>query len=193
MRLRWVGDARDYVKWDCVFGNAGGRFVFYLPMLRRTVDPRCRHRQVQDHFDRSKDLANFGALFEHRFEVFEFGGREYSKDVADEYFKIAIERVKQLQEREKLLVFIDPDTGLEPNSGGKDEHIRVKDLWAVWEALLPRSLLVLYQHASRTKGWEDRLATRARELLQLRNLPQTYCDPRLAGDVCFLLMEKPGP
>jgi hypothetical protein len=193
MRLRWVGDSRDYVKWDCVFENASGRFVFYVPMLRCNVDPICKHPEVQRHFDQRKSLDQFRELFPEHFAVFSFPRREYSISVADEYFRLVTERIGELQQKERVLVFIDPDTGIEPASGAQDEHLRAKDLFLVWKALRAGDKLIVYQHASRKGNWRQYLGRRAGQALQIDPtlVPDPYYNEDLARDVCFLVLEKP--
>jgi hypothetical protein len=192
MRLRWVGDARDYVKWDCVVEHANGRYVFYVPMLRSSVDPACKHSVVQDHFDRRKNLDQFQELFPERFAVFIFPLKEYSKKNADEYFFSVKSRINELPRAKGLLVFIDPDTGIEPVSGAHEEHLRARDIRSVWESLLQGDKLVIYQHASRAEGWREKLRRRASEILEieLNSISEPYFDETLAKDVCFLVLEK---
>jgi hypothetical protein len=193
MRLRWVGDSRDYVKWDCVFENASGFFVFYVPMLRRDIDGKCRHEEVQCYFDQGKSLDQFGRLFPGQFAVFDFCQKEYSTKDADDYFQSVVLRLSELQKEHKVLVFIDPDTGIEPASGAKNEHLRCADMRLVWKSLRPGSRLIIYQHASRTTDWKGRLKVRAGEILGIDPglLREPYSDERLAMDVCFLVLEKP--
>jgi hypothetical protein len=186
MRLRWVGDSRDYVKWDCVFEKADGRLVFYVPMLRTKVDRDCRHAKVQEHFDKRKNLRQFEELFPGRFIVFD---TEYSKEFADKYFHSVTEKLKEPRSR-GVLVFIDPDTGIEPKSGANNEHLRIKDLRLVWASLLKGDKLVVYQHAPRTENWKQNLITRVAEILQVKTVPEPYSNEGIAKDVCFLVLEK---
>jgi len=188
MRLRWVGDARDYVKWDCVFENADELFVSYVPMLRTDVDPVCRHKKVKDHFDKRKDLSQFGDLFPNRYSLFEFDGEEYSKSVADRYFESVVEKLKEIQREHRVLVFIDPDTGIEPASGAKDEHLRWKDIRLVWGTLRCEDKLIIYQHAPREKDWIQRLKERTARELGIKAVAEPYCNQELAKDVCFLVL-----
>jgi len=192
MRLRWVGDSRDYVKWDCVFEKSVGYFVFYIPMLRASVDPKCGNEKVQQHFDQRKDLKQFQDLFPGGFDVFMFGNREYSTLFANEYFESVISRLSELQRTQHVLVFIDPDTGIEPQSGARDEHIRLKDLQLVWHSLRATERLIVYQHASRNSDWKERLATCAKVALSVDGISVSdlYCNEQISKDVCFLSLEK---
>ncbi len=152
MRLRWVGDSRDYVKWDCVFQSADGRFVSYVPMLRRIVDSKCKHSQPQEHFDLMKSFEPFGEPFPDRFSVFDFGGREYSRIATDEYFQSVIQRLQRMQQPHRVLAFIDPDAGIKFGRAAKDEHLNEKNFRAVWDVLKSGDKLVVHQHASPTSG-----------------------------------------
>jgi hypothetical protein len=192
MRLRWVGDARDYVKWDCVFEHSNGRYVFYVPMLRQKVDSRCRHPEVQCHFDQRKNLRQFSDLFPGRFDVFEYSEQDYSKALAEEYFGLVRKRMAELQNEHKVLVFLDPDTGIEPEGGGKDEHLRMKDLGFLFGSLKSGDKLIVYQHASRTRVWKENLLMRAGQRLGIEPTVELnlYFNEKMAKDVCFLVLDK---
>jgi len=112
--------------------------------------------------------------------------------VADAYFQSAIEEFQTLRQSHKVLVFIDPDTGIQPGGGAEDEHLRKKDIRSVWEALKSGDKLIVYQHASRTNGWRENLLKHAAEVLkmELTQDKNLYFDERLARDVCFLVLEK---
>jgi hypothetical protein len=161
-------------------------------MLRCSVDPVCEHSEVQGHFDQRKSLDQFRELFPDRFDVFDFASREYSTKGAGEYFGLVKERINELQRVQKVLVFIDPDTGIEPASGAKDEHLRGCDLCLVWTTLQPGDKLIVYQHASHNGNWREILRMRVGEVLEIEPflVPDPYYDEHLAKDVCFLVLEK---
>jgi hypothetical protein len=146
---------------------------------------------VQSHFDQRKDLEQFRELFPGRFGIYDPAQKEYSKSEADRYFQGVVDRIKELQKENKVLVFIDPDTGIEPTSGAKDEHLRAENLRFVCECLRPGDKLIVYQHASRNKDWMDHLRQRAARVLKEGMTLDLYCDEDLARDVCFLVLEKP--
>jgi hypothetical protein len=189
MQLRWVGDSRDYVKWDCVFENSEGRSVFYVPMLRSNVDSICKHSEVQRHFDQRKDLDQFEELFPGCFHLFS-PQEEYSTKIAEEYFRSVIDRLKELQRKQKVLVFIDPDTGIEPRGGAKNEHLRCRDLHAVWNALQTGDKLMIYQHAPRVGNWKQHLKEYVADVLKPEPVSEPYFNEKLAKDACFLALEK---
>jgi hypothetical protein len=54
------------------------------------------------------------------------------------------------------VVFLDPDTGLQPEYGAcKPEHVRSPDVSRIWNHLRSGDVLVLYQHANRKKDWRE--------------------------------------
>lgn len=61
--------------------------------------------------------------------------------------------VKRIQNRRIIpgIVFLDPDTGLEPRNAGL-EHVFDKEVKEVWNALLPGDVLVFYQHQTNRNG-----------------------------------------
>ena len=51
------------------------------------------------------------------------------------------------------IVFLDPDTGIAENNA-KPEHVTPEEVLRIWNALLPESWLVLYQHRHHHKKWQ---------------------------------------
>lgn len=57
------------------------------------------------------------------------------------------------------LVFLDPDTGVEPGAL-KAEHASLAEVRALWAALRHGEVLAVYQHAAREANWMARSAQR---------------------------------
>ena len=56
---------------------------------------------------------------------------------------------------DRCLVFLDPDTGLEPDNGKPGlEHVRESELLTIWRALRKGDLLVFYQHRTNRRNEE---------------------------------------
>lgn len=66
------------------------------------------------------------------------------------YVATALCRAKR--EPRPRLVFLDPDTGVEPDTL-KAAHASLQDIEAVWNALEPREILAVYQHAAHKTDW----------------------------------------
>lgn len=68
------------------------------------------------------------------------------------YIAGIVGRLRKL--KNEKIVFLDPDTGIEPGDAGP-EHVTKADAAEVWSALGPGDLLVIYQHADRTTWWRE--------------------------------------
>ena len=95
------------------------------------------------------------------------------------------------------IVFLDPDTGLEPESGNYNPtHVLRSELAEIWQFLRSGDLLVLYQHEDNRAGaeWKDRKRLQfANALDQFGILPENvkvaYAE-NIARDVAFFFVQK---
>jgi hypothetical protein len=191
MRKQWFGDSRDYVKWSCIRHEAQGDYlVLYGVMLGKdSFKDKALDPHVVDFFDRRKDFSALGELFPKGF-VCETA--LYTKLGADEYFDKIIERISELQAQHNILVFLDPDTGMEPKGDITDKHLRMCDVRRVCAALMPGDKLVIYQHASRVGNWIDTYEMRLKHVcgdMKVTLGPPFYA-PGVAKDVCFFTLTK---
>ena len=191
MRKQWFGDSRDYVKWSCIRHEAGKQFhVVYAVMLRPDSfnDPRL-DPIVAEFFDTYKNFRVLEGLFPVRFEVV---SEQYEKKSADRYFARLTEIIQAAQKKGKVLVFLDPDTGIEPAGSGDDKHLRARDIKTICNALGVGDKVVIYQHALRDVSWIEYFSSRLKQLAC-----ETHCDlgtafhaPGVAKDVCFFTLTK---
>jgi hypothetical protein len=91
------------------------------------------------------------------------------------------------------IVFLDPDTGLEPNGPHGFEHVLEDELQAVWDALRQHDLLVFYQHQTNRNGrpWEDEKKRQFEVALNLEPSDVKVAKGRgIARDVVFFFTER---
>ena len=88
------------------------------------------------------------------------------------------------------LVFLDPDTGLEPGTANETHATKV-EIQDVWSALRPKEWLVLYQHARREKDWESGVGAELSQLCDGAEVA-TARSEKIGTDVAFLCVEKRG-
>ncbi len=142
-------------------------------------------------FDEHKDFQLISALFP--------GGFDYLPDIyeirnADRYFDSLEDRITVAQSKySKVLVFLDPDTGIEPKRAG-NEHLRRSDISRICECLRVGEKLVVYQHASRSKDWQEIASNNLLPLAATTKtvLSEPYCEENTAKDVCFYTFTKVG-
>ena len=160
MREQWYGDDRDVVKWSTLVHLARRESIaailhvaMYRPSqpvlpLATAFGPVAPPDEVLTHF---RDLGDIQRLAEAT--GLEIDGLTDLFTHRSEYFRQVCARVRA--RTKPVVVFLDPDIGLEPEQGGP-EHVTSGEISVVFEALRPGDLLVCYQHARRQKGWRGR-------------------------------------
>jgi hypothetical protein len=146
--------------------------------------------EVVRFFDKHKDFQAISELFNGRFTYF---SESYDIENSDQYFKGLANLIKEVQQHSKVLVFLDPDTGVEPEkSTPGSKHLRKRDICLVCKQLRVGEKLVVYQHASRMENWQNiwtkRLEPWADEMGT--TLSEPYYEEKTAKDVCFFIFTK---
>lgn len=178
MRDRWYGDYHDLVKWSILLKLSEGyhaskivQVAYYRPETikidsivekeakelgadpgRSCIDPMPN--AVLKHFSRSlmeiTRLSSEGVQIQVVNSVWSAEGRgsgAYMQKVKAELEKLPIDS--------PCIIFLDPDTGLEPPNGKPElEHVLESELQQIWEkAARVNDVLVFYQHkAPRING-----------------------------------------
>lgn len=161
MKPLWIGDRKDRVKWASLVHLARREAIQRIlvgPFLR---DDTPRHLQstaaaepvplateVWSHFSDPDHHLRLAAAA--RLRIDQFGGHSWTLP-RQTYLDAAREWV--LDHRVPKVLLLDPDTGLEPDSGAGLQHVKRSEVAQLWNALSKRDWLVLYQHASRTAEW----------------------------------------
>lgn len=192
MKTKWFGDQRDYVKWSYIHQHARDNTqVLYVPMLTDTPDlyPSIPP-QIRDFFSRKKHLAQFGELFPGRFQMIE---GQYSAATAAEYFDLVHHNIRQLKTSGPIVIFLDPDTGIQPLTRFDSKHVRLEDMRKIWHPLSHGDALIVYQHAYRKIGWRQQVTSRLKEERAFADADiQSFCNADVAKDVCFFALTKRG-
>lgn len=195
MRNRWYSDNRDLVKWATLTHIAqtqGLQTILQVPYLR----PEASHPHfifqgkrlpisdpVWRFFRNVHDIARMGS---------EFGGSinvvasEFNPTQRSAY----ISAVKNEINRSKrpLLLFLDPDTGLQPRKF-KPEHTSTAEIVELWAMLHPKEWLVLYQHARRTAQWAQSVESELSALCGKQKVHIARSED-VGQDVAFLCTQK---
>jgi len=198
MKAEWYGDPRDLVKW-AVLLHIADRFscnhilqVLYLQSTKwgkiRIGDSEISLNQaVIDHFRSPSNVSNLDCNV-----VIE---TLHEKELRDhgEYLQFVLNRISQ-RTKHPSVIFLDPDTGLEPSkSKPRLEHVRAIDLQKIWDRCVSGDVLVLYQHAFRSKNWLEEKKRQFEEVLGLSSDKVEYgYAPEFKGakDVAFLFAHK---
>lgn len=108
------------------------------------------------------------------------------------YLSEALKFIKQFQDS-NAVVFLDPDTGLEPKGHGL-QHVLESEAKIIYDNLMKGDVFVFYQHQTNRNGrpWiEPKREQLARALnIDLNNLKIAY-GQLIARDVAFYYCTKP--
>jgi len=166
MQGLWYGDKRDRVKWGALVYLAREKNISCIvqvayfrhgPDLKLQIN-ECEFereeglpQEVWNHFSDLKHIERLGdaigkiiVVLDHKLNLI------FDPDKRTNYIDKIVSHLNK--EKSPKIVFLDPDTGIEPKKG-KAEHITTNDLQKIWAALLPGDLLVIYQHAAFTENW----------------------------------------
>jgi len=195
MQAMWYGDKRDRVKWGALIYLARTQKIskivqvaFYRqqpkPELQMDAASIPIPGEVWDHFSSLRNIEMLGESI----------GIEII--VLDQVFdpakrQVYIGEIIQNLDRHKpgpKLVFLDPDTGIEPGTA-KAEHVSREDIRQIWAKLEPHDWLAVYQHASRKKGWLKASQHRFEQACKVK-AATVFQGPELAGDVAIFAAQK---
>jgi len=147
MKDQWYGDARDLVKWGVLLHLAEFYSVkrilqvaYYRPSKWGQLEIDGQQYPIPEpvinHF---RNVLNILKLpCEPRIEVLNspFEDRGQYKQVI----------INKVAHQHPCIVFLDPDTGLEPDSRAGFEHVLDSELEYVWDKMVVGDVLAFYQH-----------------------------------------------
>ena len=197
MRDIWFGDKRDLIKWS-VLMHLADRFkadrvlqiAYYRPSRFGCIvvdDERIEVRpEVTAHF---RDIRSIEGIHSRvRVTVFEV---QFTDRRA--YLDAAIELVQSCSST-RCIIFLDPDTGLQPVNPGF-EHVLEDEVRQVWLALKAEDVLVFYQHQTNRNGqpWiEPKREQLARSMQVDPGSLKIASAPEITADVVLYYCQKDG-
>ncbi|MCU0612473.1 MAG: hypothetical protein MUE60_11875 [Candidatus Eisenbacteria bacterium] len=202
MRHEWYGDNRDLLKWATLvrLARENGAAVLWIWLL---TDNETRFEfaepdgadfpeEVIEHFRDLDDIdrlaARAGIEISHYRRPYQGDSIAWFDDV------IAGVRAWFRSSPDPIILFLDPDTGLEPESGStRAKHIRPGRIAELFGILRPGDTLVLYQHRWRDKEWKNITTQRLAEALGCTPKElQVFYSP-VAADVALFAHTKDRP
>jgi hypothetical protein len=155
MQNRWYGDNRDLVKWGtllelaCVYQVKQILQVLYL---RRNTWDHNEFPQIEVGGEKV-DIAK--EIIQHFRDVNLIRNLKYRVpvEVLDSVFQDRQSYLQQVVDAIKgrvntpSIIFLDPDTGLQPQTARPDfTHVLNEELASIWRSLTANDVLVFYQH-----------------------------------------------
>ncbi len=194
MRDKWYADKRDLVKWGGIMHllndkSLGIKKVIQIAFYREDHYPALNFNGanipipeiVLKHFRDIKLIKYLDPRIEAFDQIFSHKSRQTYTDYLCEKLKLI---------REKKIVFLDPDTGLEPGKC-KTEHVKRKEVEQIYGSLNPGDFLVFYQHKFWNSKWDEIRRSEFAEACGLSGSKvKTWKANKIANDVIFFFTEK---
>jgi len=197
MRPEWYADNRDLIKWAVLLRIADefkAKIILQIVYLRKSdfgaINLDGINKNIPD--DVIAHFRNINSIkkINHKFNII----------VYDEHFenrKIYLDNVIKLlsgYKKQRCLVFLDPDTGLEPlktkhNMG----HVLEDELREIWEEIKSEDVLVFYQHKTNmsNKPWiEQKKNQLAKAIKQPLSLVKIAKGNKVGRDVVFFYIQR---
>ena len=194
MRDKWYSDNRDLVKWGVLLRLADQygaqrilQVAFYRPStfgkLMINGKEQDLPKEVIHHFRNLQAVTRISPTV--RVTVF---------DVTFEDRTAYMEGVLSLLSsfgQERCIVFLDPDTGLEPHKKPTLNHVLEAEARAIWEKMKTNDIFVLYQHQTNRSGkkWIGTKQVQLARALGVKEQTILVAEaPEIARDVAFFVL-----
>ncbi|TSK09114.1 MAG: hypothetical protein FPO08_07420 [Geobacter sp.] len=198
MRDCWYADNRDLVKWGVLTILAGKyqarsviQVAYYNPCVFGTIDVDGEEHQIPgDVLSHFRSIGNIETL-DGPAKVSVFDAPFLQSNRAE--YHDAVTKYIRLRNESRAIVFLDPDTGLEPNGKADYKHVLNEEVRTVWESLPTGWLLVFYQHKTNRSGlpWIELKRAQLATALKLNNKEVKLAQgPKIANDVVFFFAVK---
>ncbi len=198
MRDCWYADKRDLVKWGVLTVLAKKyeatdvlQIAYCNPSEYSQIEVDGEKYSIPDevlsHFRDIKKVKNITGPA--KVSVFDL---PFFKSDRAEYHE-AVSRYIQSHSKKRTIVFLDPDTGLEPNGKADYKHVLNEEVRTVWDLLPENWLIVIYQHQTNRSGiqWvEQKRAQFATALGVAEDQVKVAHGLKVANDVAFFFSLK---
>jgi hypothetical protein len=199
MRNRWYGDNRDLVKWSVLIHLAkmySANRILQIAYFREDdfekmeIDTEQMNipAEVKAHFREIRNIKELASSV--KISVFDtvLTNRKQYINAAKEF----IASFKQ----ERCIVFLDPDTGLEPKKlkpNHELDYVLNQEAKDFWDILKPLDVLSLYQHQTNRRGelWEETKREQFEKAINAKqNTVKIGRGIQLARDVVLFYVQK---
>jgi hypothetical protein len=191
----WYADNRDLLKWGVLLGLAGHfdaarilQLAFYRPgeFGRLMIDGQHQDipEEVIAHFRNLRTIGNLGSKV--RVTVFDPPFRDRAAHLQ------AVLALLPAFVQERCIVFLDPDTGLEPRMPSL-EHVLASEARAIWDAMKAGDVFAFYQHQTNRAG-QPWIETKQAQLADALGMPtdaiKIASGPTIAQDVVLFYTQR---
>ena len=194
----WYADNRDLIKWSVLLHlvrKYNAKKIIQIAYYRKSdfktfeIDGVNQNipEEILNHFRRIKNIETLNL---------EVPVHVFDNVIADRkvYLSASLRFIQRFQDS-NTVVFLDPDTGLEPKRHGL-QHVLESEAKTIYDNLMKGDIFAFYQHQTNLNGrpWiEPKRKQLARVLnIDLNNLKIAY-GQFVARDVAFYYCTKPQP
>jgi hypothetical protein len=209
MRDRWYGDNRDLIKWGGIRILCSENKINKVLWVAYLRDDKWTKIRFNDHLEPLPDkvLHHFKSIRKNMDRLRNNIGLDiilvddkinvkYSRQSRETYTKLICEYIKNNANGNKV-VFLDPDTGIEPNRL-EETHVSKKEVKDIWNSLKENDHLVFYQHRSFDTEWRDKTKQMLASICESKEkIKMWFADEsinnnsaKLARDVVFYFIKK---
>ena len=193
MRDIWYADNRDLVKWAVLFILAKkfkAEMIFQIAYYSQSDFGKIRingkameiPNEVISHFRNILNIKNIGSPIKVRVfkEIFKKEGRkEYHNKAMKQYPK------------QRCIVFLDPDIGLERKVNANLGHVLKEEAKIIWDKTKLGDVFVLYQHHTHRSRWIERKRLQLERVLGApRGSVKIAKGIKIARDVVFFYIQR---
>lgn len=199
MRDIWYSDNKDLVKWAVLFGLAkkvAADRILQVAYWRPSDFPQIKLADDEDGVDMPpevvghlRNIHNIASLHSTvRITIIDslFSDR-------DTYLRSVLSHISGFRS-ERCIVFLDPDTGLEPQGEADLRHVLESEAFAIWGALKPNDVFAFYQHQTNMAG-QPWIETKREQLARTLSIGQDAIKVgsafSIAREVVILYASKP--
>ena len=196
MRDKWYSDNRDLVKWGVLLQLAelhNTATILQVAYYRSTpwgsieIDG-CAYSlplEVVNHFRNINNIATLRSNA--RVRVLDAPCHDRAQ-----YLQCILMEIQKLP-KDPAIVFLDPDTGLQPGGRASLQHVLESELREIWHALRRGDLLVFYQHQTNRDGrpWVKEKQTQFDKAIGLEPGGSKLAQGKeIARDVAFFFSQR---
>jgi hypothetical protein len=205
MKDKCYGDGRDLVKWGTLLHlsslNGATRIVqvaYYRPEAierQGTIEIDNNQYQMPEAVNRhfSRSIMDVTRLNSSSIRIEVFDSPLLSRDTYMRGVQAALANL--MTSDSCCIIFLDPDTGLQPKNKHGLEHVLESELAQIWDAMRGGDVLVFYQHKTNRKtgtSWIEPKRRQFASALKLSDGVAKMARGEVATDVVFFFAQKTG-
>ena len=198
MRDKWYSDNRDLIKWSVLL------ILAKRCKADRIIQIACynasdyeeieidgeQHKMPGEVISHFRSINKISGLAAHpKITVFDavFENRDRNS-----YFEAAKNFIVSFS-KERCIIFLDPDTGLEPSGRADKTHILESELKEIWGSLPKGWMLVFYQHQTNKNG-QEWIKPKQKQFANAIGVPvssvKKASGKKVANDVVFFFLPR---